>query len=105
MQPTLLSCGTFHAALAAGMGVDHLCHILSGFLRQDMEALVSCEQPSGRASTVKRLHFWLMLVNKLAVGCPEASTTGWDTLLKWHVHARHKLRRLVIRCRKRQFIY
>lgn len=76
---------------AAGMGVGHLLRMLCGFLKDDMEVLVG--QPSDAAATAKRMQFWLMLVNKLAVACPEAASTGWEALLKWLVQAHRRLGR------------
>ncbi len=76
-----------------GMGIDHLLKTLCAYLKQDVEPFAG--QAENRTNAAKRMQFWLMLANKLAVACPEACSTGWDALLKWHVYARHRLNRLV----------
>lgn len=84
---------TFSPHVDAGLGVGHLLKLLCGFLKQDMNAF---SQRAESAVTVsKRIQFWLMLVNKLAVACPEACSAGWEVLLKWHVSARWTLSRWV----------
>lgn len=74
------------------MGVGHLLKMLCSYLSQDVEALAAREDPN----VPKRMQFWLGIVNKLAVACPEASSTAWEALLKWQVQARQRLARWVL---------
>lgn len=73
------------------MGVSHLLKLLCGFLRQDVDLLAGQQD----SNVPRRMQFWLGMINKLAVACPEASSTAWEALLKWQVAARQRLGRWV----------